>query len=293
MSMDAHPYRSVLYMPGSRPRALEKARSLPADALILDLEDAVAPGEKPRARALVAEAVKAGGYGGRVLLVRVNGLDTEWGAADLAAACAAGPDGILLPKVEGPGDLARAAEAMQAGGAPESCRLWAMMETPRGVLNAAAIAGGHRRLAGLVLGTNDLVKDLRAEHTPDRLALVASLGICLLAARAEGLVCVDGVFNAFQDADGLRAVCVQGRAMGFDGKTLIHPAQIEVANAVFAPTIEDVALAEIQVAAFEAAQARGEGVAVVEGRIVENLHVVTARQLLARAAAIAELEART
>ena len=165
-----------------------------------------------------------------------------------------------------------------------------MMETPRGVLNAAAIAAGHPRLEGFVLGTNDLVKDLRAEHTPDRAPLVASLGICLLAARAEGLVCVDGVYNAFQDADGLRAVCEQGRAMGFDGKTLIHPDQIAIANEVFAPSAADVALAETQVAAFEAAQARGEGVAVVDGRIVENLHVVTARQLLARAAAIAALE---
>jgi citrate lyase beta subunit len=172
----------------------------------------VAPAEKPRARALVAEAVEAGGYGGRVLLVRINGLGTDWGEADLVAACAAGPDGILLPKVEGPEDLARAAALMAAHGAPEGCRLWAMMETPRGILNAAAIAGGHPRLAGLVLGTNDLVKELGAEHTPDRLALVASLGLCLLAARAEGLVCVDGVFNAFQDEDGLRAACAQGRA---------------------------------------------------------------------------------
>ncbi|MFO1209877.1 MAG: CoA ester lyase [Amaricoccus sp.] len=290
MPTDTHPYRSVLYMPGSRPRALEKARSLPADALILDLEDAVAPAEKPRARELVAEAVRAGGYGGRVLLVRVNGLDTEWGEADVAVACAAGPDAILLPKVEGPGDLARAAALLEAHGAPESCRLWAMMETPRGVLNAAAIAAGHPRLAGFVLGTNDLVKDLRAEHVPDRTPLLASLGICLLAARSEGLVCVDGVYNAFQDTEGLRAVCEQGRAMGFDGKTLIHPDQLAVANEVFAPSAADVALAEKQVAAFEDAQAKGEGVAVVDGRIVENLHVVTARQLLARAEAIAALE---
>jgi len=291
MPDDSRPYRSVLYMPGSRPRALEKARSLPADALILDLEDAVAPAEKVRARALVAAAVAAGGYGGRVLLVRVNGLGTEWGEADLAAACATGPDGILLPKVEGPGDLARAAALMAANGAPERCRLWAMMETPQGVLNAAAIAGGHPRLKGLVLGTNDLVKELGAEHTPDRVALVASLGLCLLAARAEGLVCVDGVFNAFRDRDGLRAECAQGRAMGFDGKTLIHPDQIGVANEVFAPSAADVARAEVEVAAFGAAEARGEGVAVVEGRIVESLHVATARQLLARAAAIAALEA--
>ncbi len=291
MPQDDHPYRSVLYMPGSRPRALEKARSLPADALILDLEDAVAPAEKPRARDLVAEAVETGGYGRRRLLIRVNGLDTEWGEADVARASAAGPDAILLPKVETPADLARAADLMQRYGAPERCVIWAMMETPRAMLNAGALAGAHPRLEGFVLGTNDLVKELGAAHTPDRLPLIASLGLCLLAARAEGLVCVDGVFNAFQDADGLRAVCAQGRDMGFDGKTLIHPDQIAIANEVFAPTRDDLSLASEQVVAFEAAEARGEGVAVVNGRIVENLHVVTARSLLARAAAIAELEA--
>jgi citrate lyase beta subunit len=290
MQADAHPFRSVLYMPGSRPRALEKARALPADGLILDLEDAVAPAEKARARELVVEAVSAGGYGGRRLLIRINGLDTAWGGDDLARACAAGPDAILLPKVEAAADVERAAGLLADHGAPERTRIWAMMETPRGVLNAAAIAAAHPRLAGFVLGTNDLAKDLGAAHTPDRLPLVTSLGLCLLAARAVGLVCIDGVYNAFQDADGLRAACVQGREMGFDGKSLIHPDQIAVANAVFGPSTEDVGLAEAQVAAFEAAEARGEGVAVVEGRIVENLHVVAARRLLARAAAIRALE---
>jgi citrate lyase beta subunit len=291
MDHDAHPHRSVLYMPGSRERALEKARTLPADALILDLEDAVAPAEKPRARELVGEAVEAGGYGSRRLLIRTNGLDTEWGAADIARACRAGPDAILLPKVERPEDVIGVAATMAAEGAPERTRIWAMMETPRGILNAAAIAASHPRLEGFVLGTNDLVKELGAAHTPDRLPLVASLGLCLLAARAEGLVCVDGVYNAFQDEEGLRAACIQGRDMGFDGKTLIHPAQLAVANAVFAPSREDLELAAAQVEAFEAATARGEGVAVVNGRIVENLHVAIARRLLARAAAIAELEA--
>ena len=290
MQADALPYRSMLYMPGSRPRALEKARTLPADALILDLEDAVAPAEKPRARDLVAEAVEAGGYGGRRLLIRINGFDTEWGEADMARAAAAGPDAVLIPKVERPEDVIGAAGRLDRHGAPERTRLWAMMETPRGILNAAAIAASHPRLEGFVLGTNDLVKDLGAAHTADRMPLVTSLGLCLLAARAESLVCVDGVYNAFQDADGLRAVCVQGRDMGFDGKTLIHPDQLAVANEVFAPSPGDIALAETQVAAFEAASARGEGVAVVDGRIVENLHVVTARRLLARAAAIAALE---
>jgi citrate lyase beta subunit len=290
MQADAHPYRSMLYMPGSRPRALEKARSLPADALILDLEDAVAPAEKVRARELVAAAVAAGGYGGRTLLIRINGLETAWGDEDFASACAAGPDAILLPKVETGADIARAAGLLERHGAPERTRLWAMMETPRAMLNAAAIAGAHPRLAGFVLGTNDLVKDLGAAHTADRLPLVTGLGLCLLAARAEGLVCVDGVYNAFQDADGLRAACAQGREMGFDGKTLIHPDQIAVANAVFAPSAADLDLAASQVAAFEAAEARGEGVAVVDGLIVENLHVAAARRLIARAAAIRALE---
>lgn len=290
MPQDSHPYRSVLYMPGSRPRALEKARTLAADALILDLEDAVAPAEKVNARELVAEAVEAGGYGKRKLLVRVNGFDTEWGEADIARASAAQPDAILLPKVESPADIARAALLMAEAGARDHVRIWAMMETPRGALNALAIADSHGRLEGFVLGTNDLVKDLGAAHTPERLPLVTSLGLCLLAARAAGLVCVDGVYNAFQDAEGLRAVCVQGRDMGFDGKTLIHPDQIAVANEVFAPSAEAVELARRQVEAFEAAAARGEGVAVVDGRIVENLHVVTAKRLLERADTIAALE---
>ncbi|MBP7001215.1 CoA ester lyase [Amaricoccus sp.] len=281
------PWRSVLYMPGSRERALEKARTLPADALILDLEDAVAPTEKERARDLVARAVRAGGYGERRLLIRTNGLDTEWGRADVMAAAAAAPDAVLIPKVERPADIGRVADLLAEAGASDRVTIWAMMETPRGMLNAAAIAASHPRLAGFVLGTNDLVKDLGAAHTPERLPLVASLGLCLLAARAEGLVCVDGVYNAFQDAEGFRAACAQSRDFGFDGRTLIHPDQIAVANAAFAPAPEEIALAGEQVAAFEAAQARGEGVAVVNGRIVENLHVVTARKLLARAAAIA------
>jgi citrate lyase beta subunit len=293
MEHAAHPYRSVLYMPGSNARALEKARTLAADALILDLEDAVAPAEKPRARELVAEAVGSGGYGLRKLLVRINGLDTEWGIHDLRRALAAGPDAILVPKVETAAQVERIAELMAEHGAPERARIWAMMETPRAVLNAGAVAAAHPRLEGFVLGTNDLAKDLNAAQTPDRLPLVTGLGLCLLAARAEGLVCVDGVYNAFKDDDGLRAACVQGRDMGFDGKSLIHPAQISVANEVFAPSAADIDEARRQVAAFEAAEERGEGVAVLDGRIVENLHVAAARRLLARAEAIAALEAPT
>ena len=196
-----------------------------------------------------------------------------------------------MPKVESAAQVQQVAELVARHNAPERTRLWAMMETPRGILNAGAIAAAHPRLEGFVLGTNDLVKDLGAAHTPDRVPLIASLGLCLLAARAEDLVCVDGVYNAFQDAEGLRIVCVQGRDMGFDGKTLIHPDQIAFANEVFAPSAADIDLARTQVEAFEAAEARGEGVAVVNGRIVENLHVVTARRLLARAEAIGALEA--
>ncbi len=280
------PFRSVLYMPGSKPRALEKARSLPADAVILDLEDAVLPSEKIRAREAVAETVAAGGFGGRRVLVRVNGLDTEWGLADVAAIAAAGPDAILAPKVDRGADILRIADLMAAGGAPEATRIWAMMETPRGVLHAAEIAASHPRLEGFVMGTNDLAKDLGAAQTPDRLPLLASLGICLLAARAEGLVAVDGVFNAFQDAEGLRAACVQSRELGFDGRSLIHPDQLAIANEVFAPSPADLAEAAEQIAAFEAAEAEGAGVAVLRGRIIENLHVATARRLIARAAAI-------
>ncbi|WP_424933164.1 HpcH/HpaI aldolase/citrate lyase family protein [Amaricoccus macauensis] len=291
MEKNAHPYRSVLYMPGSKERALEKAKTLAADALILDLEDAVAPSEKPAARELVAKAVEAGGYGRRKLIVRVNGLDTEWGVADLSRAAKAGPDAILLPKVESAADIHRVTDHLADHGAPASTRVWAMMETPRGILNAAEIAAAHPLLEGFVLGTNDLVKDLGAAHTPDRTPILTSLSLCLLAARAEGLVCVDGVYNAFKDDEGLREQCIQGRDMGFDGKTLIHPAQLAVTNETFAPSEDDLALAKEQVSAFEEAEKRGEGVAVVNGKIVENLHVVTARRLLARAEAIAALEA--
>ncbi len=293
MEPASHPHRSVLYMPGSKERALEKARSLPADALILDLEDAVAPAEKPNARALICAAVKAGGYGPRRLFIRINGLDTEWGADDLAAAAAAGPDAILVPKMESGAQIREVAARMATGTTPDHTRIWAMMETPRGVLNAADIAGAHPLLEGFVLGTNDLVKDLGAAQTPDRLPLVTGLGLALLAARAEGLICIDGVYNAFRDDDGLRAQCVQGRDMGFDGKSLIHPAQLAITNEIFGPSAEAIATARAQVAAFEEAEARGEGVAVLDGKIVENLHVVSARRLLARADAIAAIAAES
>jgi (3S)-malyl-CoA thioesterase len=286
--MDERPFRSVLYIPGSKERALEKARGLAADAIIFDLEDAVAPDEKANARTLLARTLSETDYGRRAKLVRINALSTEWGADDLDAIAAARPEAILLPKVDGPADIEALARRLDAIPETAETRIWAMMESPRGVLNAAAIAAAPR-MAGFVLGTNDLAKDLGCRVGPGRAALQVALQTCLLAARAEGLVAVDGVYNAFKDEDGLRAECLEGRDLGFDGKTLIHPAQIEIANAVFAPEADEIALARRQIAAFEEATARGEGVAVVDGKIVENLHVATAQRLLARAAAIDEL----
>ncbi|MEL6217542.1 MAG: CoA ester lyase [Pseudomonadota bacterium] len=287
----SRPRRSVLYMPGSRARALDKARSLPADALILDLEDAVAIAEKETARTLVAEALAEGGYGKRELIVRINGIDTEWGEADLEMAAASGADAVLIPKVEDAASLGDIARRLTDLGAPETLSIWAMMETPLGMLRAAEIAAAHPRLACLVMGTNDLVKDLHAEHTESRMPVITALGLCLLAARAHGLAILDGVYNAIQDEEALAASCAQGRAFGFDGKTLIHPSQIAVTNRVFAPSEEELTLARRYVEAFEEAEAAGRGVAVVDGRLVENLHVENAQRQLAQAAMIAELEA--
>ncbi|WP_288948939.1 CoA ester lyase [uncultured Paracoccus sp.] len=276
------PYRSVLYIPAANVRAMEKAQTLAADAIIFDLEDAVAPAEKVGARGLLSQALQAD-YGGRARIVRINGLDTEWGEDDARAfAFALGADAVLVPKVSRSADLDRVAALV-----PET-PLWAMMETAEGMLNAARIAA-HPRLQGMVMGTNDLAKELNSRFRADRLPMMAGLGLCLLAARAHGRVIVDGVFNAFKDEEGLRAECAQGRDMGFDGKTLIHPAQLAIANEVFAPSEAEVELARRQIDAFEEAKAQGKGVAVVDGRIVENLHVETARATLAKAAAIAEL----
>ncbi|MEO1495012.1 MAG: CoA ester lyase [Pseudomonadota bacterium] len=288
--MSIRPRRSVLYMPGSKARALEKARTLPADGLILDLEDAVAPAEKAAARDMVADAVAARGFGQREVIVRINGLDTDWGADDLKAAVAAGPDAILVPKVESAAQVQDVVARMEAAGASETTALWAMMETPRGMLAAAEIAAASPRLTCLIMGTNDLVKDLGARHTETRLPVITALGLCMLAARAHGLAIIDGVYNAFKDQAGLHGACVQSREIGFDGRTLIHPAQIETANQVFAPSDEEISLARRYVEAFAEAEAAGQGVAVVDGRIVENLHVETARDLLALAEAIADLE---
>ena len=284
MDQRARPYRSVLYIPGSKDRALEKARSLPVDAIIFDLEDAVAVEEKENARDTLKAALATGGYGDRVRIVRINGLDTQWGEADAKAAAEMDCDAVLLPKVESAAQLD--ALAALVGDKP----LWAMMETPRGMLNATEIAA-HPQLKGMVMGTNDLAKELQTRFRADRLPMMAGLGLCLLAAKAEGVIIVDGVYNAFKDAEGLKVECDQGRDMGFDGKTLIHPAQVDVANEAYAPSEAEIDLAERQIAAFEEVEASGQGVAVVDGKIVENLHVVTAREILAKASAIAALSA--
>lgn len=274
------PLRSVLYIPASKPRALDKARGLPVDAIIFDLEDAVSVDEKVASRAILAEALATGGYGTRLKIVRINAFDTEWGRADAKAAAEMGADAILLPKVSTPADLDALAEI--TGDIP----LWAMMETPLGMLNAAAIAG-HPKLQGMVMGTNDLAKELQTRHRADRLPLQAGLGLCLLAAKANGLAIVDGVYNAFKDNGGLKVECDQGRDMGFDGKTLIHPAQVDVTNTAFSPSEAEVELARRQIEAFNEVEASGQGVAVVDGKIVENLHVATARDTLAKVEAIA------
>lgn len=289
MTATARPFRSVLYIPGSNARALDKARSLPVDAIIFDLEDAVAVDAKADARATLAAALAEGGYGQRFGIVRINGLDSDWGSADLDAILPTGPQAVLLPKAESAAQVEAVAARLDAVPACADTRIWTMMETPRGILNAAEIAAAPR-MGGFVMGTNDLAKELRTRFTPDRQPLVTSLQICLLAARAAGIAVVDGVYNAFKDDDGLRRECEQGRDMGFDGKTLIHPAQVAIANEIFAPSQEDIDLARRQIEAFEAAEADGKGVAVVDGKIVENLHIVTARQTLAKAEAIAALE---
>jgi citrate lyase subunit beta/citryl-CoA lyase len=285
--MPVRPRRSVLYVPGSNPRALEKARTLPADALIVDLEDSVAPAAKDEARRAAGGALRAGGYAPREVAIRVNALATPWGAADLAFAARSGADAVVLPKVEAAEEVRAAERALQAAGAPPGVGLWCTIETPRGVLAAPAIAAAGGRLSCLVMGTSDLVKDLRARHTAGRAEVLVALGTVLLAARANGLAAVDGVHLDLSDAGGFEAACRQGRDLGFDGKTLIHPKTIDVANRVFAPAPEDVALARRVIAAHGEAVAAGKGVVVVDGRLVESLHVEDARRVVALADAIA------
>ena len=280
MSATATLYRSTLYIPASKERALVKARSLDCDAIIFDLEDAVTPEEKSAARQTLAQELAKGGFGHRQRIVRINALDTEWGADDARAVADMECDAVLLPKVNGPAHIKSLTEITK------TLPIWCMMETPRGVLTALDIAECPS-VAGFILGTNDLAKDIGCATGGDRSAMMTALQTCLMAARAAGIICVDGVYNAFKDDEGLKAECEQGRALGMDGKTLIHPAQLAIANAAFAPTPDQIDLARRQIEAFDAALARGEGVAVVDGKIVENLHIETARATLARADAIA------
>jgi citrate lyase subunit beta/citryl-CoA lyase len=285
--MTVRPRRSILYVPGSNPRALEKVRGLPVDGVIVDLEDAVAPSAKEEARRAAGAALAAGGFGHREVALRVNGPDTPWAAADLAFAARAGVDAVVLPKVEFPGEVRDAEEALVAAGAPPDLALWCMIETPRGVLAAPEIAAATPRLAALVMGTSDLVKDLGARHTPGRAEVLTALGLVLLAARAHGLVALDGVHLDLADDAGFEAACRQGRDLGFDGKTLIHPKTIEAANRAFSPSEAELADARCIIAAHAEAEAAGRGVVVVDGRLVEALHVEAARRVVALAAAIA------
>lgn len=280
------PRRSVLYMPSSNERALEKAKTIACDALILDLEDAVAPDAKPDAREAACAAVRSGEYGNRELTIRVNGLGTQWHDDDLVAAAQAGPHGIVVPKVNSADEVRALVAAIEAAGAPEHTRLWAMVETPEAIFNVRELAAASPRLAVLVMGTNDLVKETYAEHVPGRAPLLTALSLSLLAARAAGVAILDGVYNDVKNAEGFLAECTQGREMGFDGKTLIHPGQVEGANAAFAPSEQAVEDARGILAAWEA---RETGVVTYNGRMVENLHVESAQRTLAIAEAIAAL----
>jgi citrate lyase subunit beta/citryl-CoA lyase len=277
----ARPRRSVLYVPGSNARALEKAVTLPADGLILDLEDAVLPAAKLSARGAVLAAIAAGRFDHREVVIRINGLDTEWGLSDLKAAALSGVDGILLPKVDGAASLLKAAYVLEQLGAPDSLRLWSMAETPRGVLDIDAIARCTPRLGVIVMGTADLGKALRVPGQPGREALIPALAHCLLAARAAGVDILDGVYPHLADASGFRAECVQGRHLGFDGKTLIHPGQLDACNEIFGISADEAASAAELIAAWESAAATGAGVAVLAGRLVERLHVEEAQRQLA------------
>jgi len=283
------PRRSVLYMPGANERALEKAKTIPADALILDLEDAVAPEAKADARERVCAAAASGSYGQREVAIRVNGIGTPWHNDDLRAAAAAGPAAVVVPKINSADDVHAIERALQAGGAPEHTTIWAMLETPVAILHAEEITTSSARLSVLVMGTNDLAKELRAEHVPGRAPLLAGLSLAVLATRLAGKEILDGVYNTVADLEGFGAECRQAREFGFDGKTLIHPTQVAPCNTAFAPTQDEIALSREIIDAFEAAQNDGRGVVTVRGRMIENLHVEQARRVLAVAAAIGAL----
>lgn len=281
---DYTPLRSVLYMPGANDKVLTKAASLPCDAFILDLEDAVAPDQKVAARDIVHTAVTDGRYGDRPVIIRVNGTDTDWFADDMRAVVAAGPTAVLVPKLATLPQLSAIETALDQAGAPDTLALWGMLETPEAVLNAASLVSASSRLTTVVMGTNDLVKELRATHQPGRAPVFTALSWCVLAARAAGKTILDGVYNDVSNTDGFTAEAVQGRQMGFDGKTLIHPTQIDPCNQAFSPQPDEIADATQIIAAFDEAMARGEGVVTVNGRLVENLHVEDAKRILAIAA---------
>lgn len=290
MRKTVHPRRSVLYMPGSNTRALQKAKTIPADGLILDLEDATAPDAKVQAREQVCQAVKDGGYGMRELIIRVNALSTQWGYQDIADASRSGCNAILLPKVESADAIRHMETIMNANGAPDEMRIWAMMETPRSVLASERIANASSRVECLVMGTSDLAKELDCAHTRERLPIITSLGLCMLAARAYGLTILDGVYLDIGDSKGFVYACRQGADLGFDGKTLIHPNQVGPCNEVFTPRPKDVEWSRRIISAHTEAAAKGEGVAVVDGKLIENLHVESAERLVAMAEAIEEME---
>ena len=285
------PRRSVLYMPGANERALEKAKGLDADALILDLEDAVAPDAKAEARDRVCAAASSGEYGAKEVAIRVNGLTTEWHAADIAAAAQAGPAAVVVPKVDSVADVHAIEKGLEAGGAPDHTRIWAMVETPVAMLHAEAIAAASERLTVLVMGTNDLAKELRTGRATDRAPLLPHLATALLGAREAGRTILDGVYNDVRDPEGFLAEARQGKLLGFDGKTLVHPSQVDPANEVWAPSAEEIDDATRVIEAFAAATAEGRGVVTVDGRMIENLHVDNARRVLAVAAAISSLDA--
>ena len=287
-SASLRPRRSVLYMPAANERALEKAKTLPADAIIFDLEDAVAPDAKESARVNACAAVASGEYGHRELTSRCNGLDTPWGADDLAAAAKSGAAAVVIPKVSSVETIDLVSSILRAAGAPESMNIWAMIETPTAIFDVRHIAA-HSRVTVLVMGTNDLARELRARLVPGRQPLVPHLAVALAAAREAGKVILDGVYNDVKDLDGFRAECVQGAEMGFDGKTLIHPSQVEIANDVWAPTADEVDHARRVIAAFQEGLADGRGVITVDGRMIENLHVENAQRAIATADAIAAL----
>ncbi len=282
------PRRSCLYMPGANPRALEKAKSLSADMLILDLEDAVAPEAKADARQVILDAVNERAYGGREVVIRINGLDTQWGLDDLKMAVSARPDGILVPKVISGEQVLEIDQALSDAGAPSDLGLWVMIEMPLAILNIQDIAAASQRsrLTGFVMGTNDLAKEFNAVATPDRFAFQVPLALALAAARAYGLVAIDGVYNDIKNEEGLAAECEQGRVLGFDGKTLIHPAQLDPANRAFSPDPADIAQAEAVIEAFSLAENQGKGVIKVNGKMAELLHLEQARRLVAINAAI-------